>query len=347
MTDNTPDLANPPNCFTVVLHEGISAITSDFLPLCPRSYAADGNPEIARVKVGRMYIGVGVYNNPDIGEPDVLSGAWLPTRIERKDPKPGAKTSHVLLVPYRTVFGSKRPPAYKQLILVRGMKGSVIAPPSSECVEVLRSDVEVLLLVNSGCSFQVTKVNGDAVTVFIGQNGKAVVVPAVETLMPTQWSDFTVQKHSGSTPPAQSVEDNTEIFETWKRLSTDVDMFSENSPDKDWLELLYVTLKSMYPRWSKRVAHVYPERPYQGVCLPLTAATYQSPTYGSQWAIDSQYFAGYYDASGINQELGAGAMPANRLLMRCIYEMYWLSKAPKSEHPEPGSVLLTVPSLLN
>lgn len=350
MIEQSPlDLANPPNCYTVVLGKsGAAHITSEFLPLHPRGRSADGSAEIARVKVGNMYIGVGVYNNPEIADPDVLSGAWLPTKIERKEPKPGTASSQVLIVPYRTVFGPKRPQRYKQLILLRGVKGSILAPPSSECSEVLRYGAEVLILVNSGCSFQVTKIDGTNASIYIDSSGTHVVNST--GMGGVDWSDYVVTNNLFSPPepaPAPIIPDNTVWFELWKQLSFPAGWDGENSVDKDWLELLFTTVKAMYPRWSPRIAHVYPELPYKGVCRPLTASTSQSPTFSSQWSIDSQYFSGFYDASKVNEELAAGSMPASRLLMRCLYEILWLSKSPVHDHPQAGSVLLTVPSLLD
>lgn len=346
------DMSNPPNVGTINLYGDVASYDAH-LPLRPRRARPEGqSPDIASVAVGHLYIGVGAYNNPPLppeGEPDYLQGAWLPIVVESKNVGQQPAT---IVVPYSTVFGRKRPPAYKQLLLVKGVKGAVIAPPSSDCVEVLRSNGEVLLLVNQGCTFQVTANSGKAHTVWVA-DGAVHTVLAAEPYVTADTGEFDVGQlvqtyhHKPKPPPAPVEPDYSVDFEYWKRLSMSDDWFAENSPDKDWLELLCTTLKSMYPRWHKRVAHVYPEPPHGGICIPLTAATYQSPTYGSQWAIDSQYFAGYYDGCNINAELAAGAMPASRLLMRCIYEIYWLSKAAKSEHPEEGSVLLTVPSLLN
>ena len=347
----THDSSNPPNVGTVTLY-GKVATYDAHLPLRPRRARPEGqSPDIASVMVGHLYIGVGAYNNPPLppqGEPDYLTGAWLPIVVESKTPGQQAAT---IVVPYSTVYGRKRPPTYKQLLLVKGVRGAVIAPPSSECMEVLRSNEEVLLLVNSGCTFKVTANDGRAYTLWVA-DGAVNTVASAEPYVTVDTGEFDVSQlvqayHSKpKTPQAQAEPDYSKDFEYWKSLAMKDDWFAESSPDKDWLELLCTTLKSMYPRWHKRVSHVYPESPDKAVCLPLTAATYQSPTYGSQWAIDSQYFAGYYDGCNINAELAAGAMPASRLLMRCIYEIYWLSKAAKSKHPEKGSVLLTLPAML-
>jgi hypothetical protein len=341
------DAANPANCYTVSLGKN-GATTSFFLPLHQRGNSPDGSPEIARVKVGTMYLGVGVYNNPAIGNPDVLSGAWLPIKIERKEPKPGAPGSQVLLVPYNTVYGQKRPVRYKQLILIQGVKGAIVAPHSSECSEVLRSGNEVLILVNSGCSFQVTRVDGTTASIYIDSSGTHVL--NATSMGGADWSEYEITQGTFAAPvptPPPPPPDNGVWFELWKMLSYPEGWDKGDSEDKEWLELLFTTLKAMYPRWSPRISHVYPELPHKGVCRPLTASTYQSPSFSSQWAIDSQYFAGFYDALRINEDLAAGSMPPSRLLMRCLYEIYWLSKAPGHEHPQAGSVLLTIPSLLD
>ena len=346
------DVGNPPNVGTITVG-GSFATFDTFLPLRPRVARPEGiKPDIATVPVGNMYLGVGVYNNPplpDQGEPDLLHGAWLPVRVEAKDPKPSKPKHSTLLVPYRTVFGPKRPQAYKQLLLVRGIKGAIVAPPASECIEVLRSEDEALLLVNSGCAFQVTALDGTVLELsVIGEKlecqprlGHPTMVAA------TQHESTAVGFNQRPAELQPDVDKDRAIFELWHKLSfgSNNELTEHNPEDRDWLELLGTTLKSMYPRWSKRIAHIYPEPPYRGVCIPLSAATYNSPNHGSQWAIDSQYFGGFYDACGINAALGASAMPASRLLMRCLYEMLWLSKAPKSEHPQEGSALLTIPAL--
>ena len=350
----TVDVGNPPNVGTITVG-GSFATFDTFLPLRPRVARPEGvKPDIATVPVGDMYLGVGVYNNPplpDQGEPDLLHGAWLPVRVEAKEPKANKPKHSTLLVPYRTVFGPKRPQAYKQLFLVRGIKGAIVAPPASECIEVLRSEDEALLLVNSGCAFQVTALDGTVLELsVIGEKlecqprlGHPTMVAA------TQHESTAVGFNQRPVELQPDVDKDRAIFELWHKLSfgSRNELAEHNPEDKDWVELLGTTLKAMYPRWSKRIAHIYPELPYRGVCIPLSAATCNSPNHGSQWAIDSQYFAGFYDACGVNADLGANAMPASRLLMRCLYEMVWLSKAPKSEHPQEGSVLLTIPALFD
>ena len=351
----TVDVGNPPNVGTISLYGNVATYDT-FLPLRPRVARPEGvKPDIATVPVGNMYLGVGVYNNPplpDEGEPDLLHGAWLPVRVEAKDPKPSKPKHSTLLVPYRTVFGPKRPQAYKQLFLVRGIKGAIVAPPASECIEVLRSEGEALLLVNSGCAFQVTTLEDGTVLELsvIGEKLESklrLVLPAM--VAAAQHESMAVGFNQRPAELQPDVDKDRAIFELWHKLSFGgiEYLFSETNEDKEWLELLGTTVKAMYPRWGKRIAHIYPEPPYRGVCIPLSAATCNSPNHGSQWAIDTQYFAGFYDACGINADLGAGAMPASRLLMRCLYEMVWLSKAPKSEHPQEGSVLLTIPALFD
>ena len=350
----TVDVGNPPNVGTITVG-GSFATFDTFLPLRPRVARPEGvKPDIATVPVGNMYLGVGVYNNPplpDQGEPDLLHGAWLPVRVDAKDPKPSKPKHSTLLVPYRTVFGPKRPQAYKQLFLVRGIKGAIVAPPASECIEVLRSEGEALLLVNSGCAFQVTTLDGTVLELsVIGEKLECQprLVPQA-MIAATQHESTAIGFNQRPAELQPDVDKDRVIFELWHKLSFGgiEYLFAENNEDKEWLELLGTTLKAMYPRWGKRIAHIYPEPPYRGVCIPLSAATCNSPNHGSQWAIDTQYFAGFYDACGINADLGAGAMPASRLLMRCLYEMVWLSKAPKSEHPQEGSVLLTIPALFD
>ena len=351
----TVDVGNPPNVGTIDL-SALGAATYDaWLPLRPRVARPEGvKPDIATVPVGNMYIGVGVYSNPplpDQGEPDLLRGAWLPVRVEAKDPKPSKPKHSTLLVPYRTVFGPKRPQAYKQLFLVRGIKGAIVAPPASECIEVLRSENEALLLVNWGCVFQVTSIYGAVLELsVVGDKLNLNLAPVPPAMVAATQHEATAVGFNQRPAELQpDVDKDRAIFELWHKLSFGgiEYLFAETNEDKEWLELLGTTVKAMYPRWSKRIAHIYPEPPYRGVCIPLSAATCNSPNHGSQWAIDTQYFAGFYDALGVNADLGANAMPASRLLMRCLYEMVWLSKAPKSEHPEEGSVLLTIPALFD
>ena len=348
------DMGNPPNVGTLSILASGGVAYVPWLPLRPRAARPEGiKPDIATVPVGNMYIGVGVYNNPPIpesGTADVLSGSWLPVSVEAKEPKPSKPKNSTIIVPYRTVYGPKRPPSYKHMLLVQGIKGAIVAPHQSECIEVLRSGDEVLLLVNANCAFTVTALNGQAMELTVtGGKASYTLKPTQDTQVEAQCDPTAATFNQRPVVLPPDVDGDREIFELWHKVSfTGLEhLFDESSEDKEWLELLGTTVKAMYPRWSRRIAHIYPEPPYRGVCIPLSAATHNSPNHGSQWAIDSQYFAGFYDACGINADLGAGAMPASRLLMRCLYEMVWLSKAPKAEHPQEGSVLLTIPALFD
>ncbi len=350
----TLDVGNPPNVGTITLHSNSSASYVPWLPLRPRSVRPTGTkPDIATVPVGGMYLGVGVYNNPPLpsdGEPDILTGAWLPVRVESKDPKPNKPKHSTLLVPYRTVFGQKRPHAYKQLFLVRGIKGAIVAPPVSECIEVLRSEGEALLLVNSGCTFQVTTLSDAVLDLRVVDNVlDNVMQSGSPTLIAATQHEATLGASKRALELDAEVDRGIAAYELWHRLSfgSNDELLALNPDELDWITLLGSTLKAMYPRWGKRIAHIYPEPPYKGVCLPLRAATSNSTSYGSQWAIETQYFTGFYDACGVDADIGSGAMPAGRLLMRCLYEMVWLSKTPKTEHPQEGSVLLTIPAMFD
>lgn len=316
-----------------------------WLPLRPRGINPDGSTQLAAVAIGDAFLCVGAYNNPPIGDPDVLTGAWLPIEVTIKAPKIGKSPRQLLIVPYDSLYGHRKPKQRRMFVLLKGVIGALAATSSSEVVEYVRNNGEVLLTINAGCSLQATTINGTVQATF---NADCSVlfqdVPTIATTVALAGSTPTPPLPAAPVQPAP--DEVSDIFEIWKRLSISEGWLVDGSQDKDWLQLLCTTLKAMYPRWSKRVAHVYPEPPWQSVCLPLTAATHQSPTYGSQWAIDSQYFAGFYDATGVNADLAAGSMPANRLLMRCIYEMYWLSKVPAGAILSVNDVRLTVPSML-
>lgn len=337
---------NKPNIFTVNLEDGSYV---DYLPLHKRSLNQFGQPELARVQVGEGYVGIGVLYTPPINTPDVLRGGWYPVQVQRKraaTENGGSSKPQTLFVPMHTVYGDKRPPQHKQVILVNGVQGSVAAPTSSEVVEVFRDGNSVLLTVNEGCKFYCKPTNGRFTGVCIDPEFGLQFFEAEEPVVQAvpQPAEPAVKQLAPAQPVQQPVIADLEL---WKQLSYPEGWDSDESPDKEWLDLLFVTLKAMANRWIPRIQHVYPELPYKGVCRPLAAATYQSTQYSTQWNIDSQYFAGFYEGSLVGSELDISFMPPNRLLMRCLYEAHWLARAPKSQHPEPCSVLLTLPAFLD
>ncbi len=93
-------------------------------------------------------------------------------------------------------------------------------------------------------------------------------------------------------------------------------------------------VECMYKKWLPRILPMIPANvaPWQGICTFLANAAVDNAEWGNEWAQDAHNYVEWYALNKFDKHEGAGIMDADRLLVRTLYEMYWMQ-----EHSNQGN----------
>lgn len=286
------------------------------LPLLPRAARPAGQlPELARVPVGHMYIAVAASCTPPLSDSSI-SGKYFPVEIKR-----AGKSKVHMFVPVETLRGVKHQAnKQKMTVLIKGTAGIPVAPATS-AMDVVGSDGgEHIITLFCGAKFTVQLKDGTEHTYMI--------------------KDEAIQELSS---PALGSVDFDSMIDRWYNCCIDAKVHED---EPDFLDVLIQTLAKLIPHYWKAVQRVLPVEPWGAVCLPLANATHRSED-PSMWHILASYFKGYYEATGINEDLAVGSMPADRLLMRCLYEIAFIASRKEATYPPSYDVRWTINALFD
>ena len=258
--------------------------------------------ELARLPVGKCYVGVMSHYNARVTEIDKIRGGWVPVTVKKL-----GKPPIQLLCPRDTLFGRNHVQTrIKDLILIKGLVGIPVAPETSGMTIEVRSLDECLITIIEGASFVVQHEG-------VEHNLRITL--------------------DGQLKDGNSMTDVEKAVDVWIRSCVSVQVMDTHAT---FVWALRNTMVRMLPQWGAKVFDMLPIKPWDAVCLPLSNRTHRSDE-APQWEEQLSTFADYYHDTGINGQYAVGSMPASRLMMRCIYEAVYADYCIGTDTKMPAS----------